>query len=86
MELRIRIENEFIDIENAVVLNRYAAMHNLTEKTDVYSFGVVILEIISGRKPVNIDVSDEKSHIVSWVSFLYATIYLYEKVAGALEF
>lgn len=66
-------------------MNRYASTHNLTEKSDVYSFGVVIFEIISGREPVDRNVSGENSHIVSWVSFLNATIYGYENI-GELEF
>lgn len=44
----------------------YATTHNLTEKSDVYSFGVVIFELISGREPVDTNVSGENSHIVSW--------------------
>ncbi|KAI3991787.1 hypothetical protein MKX01_038185 [Papaver californicum] len=31
----------------------YASSGKLTEKSDVYSFGVVLLELISGRKPVD---------------------------------
>eukprot|EP00253_Pinus_taeda_P036096 PITA_36096 len=59
-------ENGFIDIHRPAALNRYATTRNLTEKSDVYSFGVVIFEIISGREPVNTNVSGENSHIVSW--------------------
>eukprot|EP00253_Pinus_taeda_P008581 PITA_08581 len=55
----------YLDPE-AAALNRYATTRNLTEKSDVYSFGVVIFEIISGREPVNTNVSGENSHIVSW--------------------
>eukprot|EP00253_Pinus_taeda_P031033 PITA_31033 len=59
-------ENGFIDIHRAAALNRYATTRNLTEKSDVYSFGVVIFEIISGKEPVDTNVSGENSHIVSW--------------------
>lgn len=31
----------------------YAQSGKLTEKSDVYSFGVVLLELISGRKPID---------------------------------
>ena len=34
-----------------------------TEKTDVYSFGVVMLELATGRKPVD----DERSVLLDWV-------------------
>lgn len=35
----------------------YASSGKLTEKSDVYSFGVVLLELITGRKPVDEDES-----------------------------
>lgn len=40
-------------------------MHGIVdEKTDVFAFGVILLELISGRKPV--DGSHQSLH--SWVS------------------
>ncbi|GLJ22275.1 hypothetical protein SUGI_0419180 [Cryptomeria japonica] len=44
---------------------QYANTGNLTEKSDVYSFGVLILEIISGRKPIYMNSSDERINILS---------------------
>eukprot|EP00253_Pinus_taeda_P005345 PITA_05345 len=63
-----RMEAKLSDfgLSRVAALNRYATTRNLTEKSDVYSFGVVIFEIISGREPVNANVSGENSHIVSW--------------------
>eukprot|EP00253_Pinus_taeda_P019336 PITA_19336 len=63
-----RMEAKLSDfgLSRAAALNRYATTRNLTEKSDVYSFGVVIFEIISGREPVDTNVSGENSHIVSW--------------------
>ncbi|GKU93404.1 hypothetical protein SLEP1_g6998 [Rubroshorea leprosula] len=39
---------------------------NITDKSDVYSYGVVLLEILSGRSAVELEV-DEWLHIVEWV-------------------
>ncbi|XP_074330319.1 proline-rich receptor-like protein kinase PERK4 [Apium graveolens] len=33
----------------------YASTGKLTEKSDVYSFGVVLLELISGKRPINVN-------------------------------
>jgi hypothetical protein len=40
----------------------------LTDKSDAYSFGVVLLEIICGRKPI--DLSVEEVNLIRWVMTL----------------
>ncbi|KAK9113685.1 hypothetical protein Syun_020482 [Stephania yunnanensis] len=44
----------------------YACMLKITEKSDVYSFGVVLLEILTGKRPVDPSFP-EGQHIVQWV-------------------
>lgn len=44
----------------------YACMLKITEKSDVYSFGVVLLEIITGKKPVDPSFPDGQ-HVIQWV-------------------
>lgn len=40
-------------------------MHGVVdEKTDVFAYGVLLLELITGRKPVDSD----KQNLVAWVS------------------
>lgn len=48
----------------------YALSGKLTEKFDVYSFGVVLLELITGRKPVDASQPLGDESLVEWVSFL----------------
>lgn len=45
----------------------YAISGKLTEKSDVYSFGVVLLELITGRKPVDMSQSLGVEGLVEWV-------------------
>lgn len=45
----------------------YAFSSKTTTKCDVYSFGVVLMELITGRKPVEADFGDNKN-IIYWVS------------------
>lgn len=57
--------------ELSLALCRYLApeyfMHGLVdEKTDVFAFGVLLLEIVSGRKPVD----GSHQSLLSWVSAL----------------
>lgn len=47
-------------------LAEYACMMKITEKSDVYSFGVVLLEIITGKKPVDPSFP-EGQHVIQWV-------------------
>ncbi|XP_074296085.1 proline-rich receptor-like protein kinase PERK8 [Silene latifolia] len=44
----------------------YATTGKLTEKSDVYSFGVVLLELITGRKPVDSSQPLGEESLVEW--------------------
>ncbi|KAK4380416.1 hypothetical protein RND71_002278 [Anisodus tanguticus] len=44
----------------------YASSGKLTEKSDVYSFGVVLLELITGRKPVDTSQPVGEESVVEW--------------------
>lgn len=45
----------------------YASQGQLTEKVDVFSFGVLVLEILSGRKNIDLKLSIEKAYLIEWV-------------------
>lgn len=40
---------------------------NVNEKSDVYSFGVVLMELVTGKKPIEMEYGENKD-IVYWVS------------------
>jgi serine/threonine protein kinase len=46
----------------------YASSGKLTDKSDVFSFGVMMLELITGRRPVDPNNYTEDS-LVDWVSY-----------------
>ena len=46
----------------------YAMTGQLTQKSDVYSFGVVLLELLTGRKPVDHTMPRGQQSLVTWVS------------------
>lgn len=46
----------------------YASSGKLTDKSDVFSFGVMMLELITGRRPVDTTNHMEDS-LVDWVSY-----------------
>jgi serine/threonine protein kinase len=48
------------------MMTEYAYTSNVTEKSDVYSFGVVLMELVTGKKPVEPEFGENKD-IVSWV-------------------
>ncbi|CAI9292378.1 unnamed protein product [Lactuca saligna] len=43
----------------------------VTEKADVYSFGVVLLELVSGRKTVDINRTKGQQCLTKWVTRVY---------------
>lgn len=52
----------------------YAASGKLTEKSDVFSYGVMLLELLTGRRPV--DNSTSEDSLVDWVSNYISEIYM----------
>lgn len=46
----------------------------LTQKSDVYSFGVVLLELLTGRKPVDHTMPRGQQSLVTWVSYVYSLL------------
>lgn len=53
------------------ILNgRYAMTGQLTSKSDVYSFGVVLLELITGRKPIDHTLPRGQQSLVTWVQII----------------
>ncbi|GJX07184.1 probable protein kinase [Tanacetum coccineum] len=45
----------------------YAMTGQITQKSDVYSFGVVLLELLTGRKPVDHTMPKGQQSLVTWV-------------------
>ncbi|RID54529.1 hypothetical protein BRARA_G01843 [Brassica rapa] len=46
----------------------YAMTGSLTQKSDVYSFGVVLLELLTGRKPVDHTMPRGQQSLVTWAA------------------
>ncbi|KAL4583546.1 hypothetical protein LXL04_008124 [Taraxacum kok-saghyz] len=49
------------------VAPEYASTGMLNERSDVYSFGILIMEIISGRNPVDYSRAPEEVNLVDWL-------------------
>lgn len=58
---------------------------NFDEKTDVFSFGVVLLELISGRKPIDRRYPESQQSLVQWVSIRPDSLRLYCRPTIAYE-
>lgn len=50
-----------------MLVTEYAYSSKATTKCDVYSFGVVLMELITGKKPVEADFGENKN-IIYWVA------------------
>jgi len=46
----------------------YAQSGQITEKADVYSFGVVLVELVTGRKAVDLNRPKGQQCLTEWVS------------------
>lgn len=47
----------------------YASTGQLTTKSDVYSFGVVLLEMITGRRVIDVSRASEEQNLIEWVCY-----------------
>ncbi|KAH9301088.1 hypothetical protein KI387_012671 [Taxus chinensis] len=45
----------------------YAYTYRVSEKSDVYSFGVVLMELVTGKRPMEVEYGESKG-IVHWIS------------------
>jgi len=51
----------------------YTQHGQITDKADVYSFGVVLLELITGRKAIDIKRPKGEQCLTEWVSLADST-------------
>lgn len=81
IDLLLRLHNNVDQIFRYFLLNlshstfrylapEYASSGKLTEKSDVFSFGVMLLELITGRRPVDMSNTSMEDSLVDWVSSL----------------
>ncbi|KAL7002458.1 non-specific serine,threonine protein kinase [Sarracenia purpurea var. burkii] len=66
-EIRMNI---ILGTAKGYVAPEYACTGMLNEKSDVYSFGILIMEIISGRSPVDYSRLKEEVNLVEWLKTL----------------
>nr|APU94858.1 leucine-rich repeat receptor-like protein kinase [Pohlia nutans] len=49
----------------------YATYGQLSEKVDVFSFGVLVLEVLSGRRNIELNFPQNKAYLVVWAQQLF---------------
>lgn len=59
----------------------YAYTYKVTEKSDVYSFGVVLIELVTGRRPIEAEFGESRD-VVNWV---YSKMDSNEHLLSALD-
>lgn len=75
-ELRIPFfffeKSPFVEPENFIcryLAPEYFQHGKISDKTDVYAFGVVLLELVTGRKPIETRTGPGDGNMISWVGY-----------------
>ncbi|KAL8168279.1 hypothetical protein V2J09_009778 [Rumex salicifolius] len=64
--------NIILGTAKGYVAPEYASTGMLTERSDVYSFGILVMEIISGRQPVDYSKPPGEVNLVDWFKGMVA--------------
>ena len=67
----------------------YAMSGKLTLKSDIYCFGVVLLELITGRKAMDVTRKQREQSLVAWVNHIYIKYikcYIYSSLQMGCDF
>ncbi|XP_042509280.1 probable serine/threonine-protein kinase PBL23 [Macadamia integrifolia] len=62
----------------------YAMTGQLTKRSDMYSFGVVLLEIITGRRAIDLERSKSERNLITWARPLFRDRSKFELMADPL--
>lgn len=62
--------SEMLGFIHRYVAPEYAMTGHLLVKSDVYSYGVVLLELLTGRRPVDMSQPSGQENLVTWVNVL----------------
>ena len=70
---RVQFFLNFFSFDFRYVAPEYAMTGHLLVKSDVYSYGVVLLELLTGRKPVDMSMPSGQENLVAWARPLLPT-------------
>lgn len=64
----------------------YATLGQVSEKIDVFSFGVLVLEVVSGRRNIDLSYPANKAYLAEWVSFnIYFFLKFHKEAIGIVR-
>lgn len=57
---------------------------DITEKSNVYTLGVILIQLVTGKGPVDPEMTVHRQHLVEWARYCYSNCHIHTWIDGSI--